>query len=132
MLFYSYIQLEDAENDEREETKMPTKKTTLIGTVSVALALGGFALGRFTHPEPVQAQAAESNPPAVASPSGRALPSFATLAAQSSPSVVYIKVTAVEKAMEEGPGSGPNPFGPGGPPFFGRPPFGPQIGRAHV
>ena len=102
---------------------MPTKKATLIGTVSVALALGGFALGRGTQPEHVQAQTAESTPPAVATQSGRALPSFASLAAQASPSVVYIKVTAVEKAMEEGPGSGPNPFGPGGPPFFGRPPF---------
>ena len=102
---------------------MPTKKTTLIGTVSVALALGGFAMGRFTQPEHVQAQTAESPPAAVATQSGRALPSFATLAAQASPSVVYIKVTAVEKTMEEGPGLMPNPFGPGGPPFFGRPPF---------
>ena len=102
---------------------MPTRKTTFIGTLSAALAVGGFALGRFTQPEPVQAQPAESNPAAVATQSGRALPSFATLAAQASPSVVYIKVTAVEKTMEEGSGSGPNPFGPGAPPFFGRPPF---------
>jgi serine protease Do len=102
---------------------MTTKKTALISTVSAALALGGFAFGRFTQPGPVQAQPAESNPPAVATQSGRALPSFATLATQASPSVVYIKVTAVEKTMEEGQGFGPNPFGPGGPPFFGRPPF---------
>lgn len=109
---------------------MSMRKTTVIGTVSAALALGGFALGRFAQPEPVQAQPAESNPAAVATQSGRALPSFATLAAHASPSVVYIKVTAVEKTMEEGPGSGPNPFGPGGPPFFGRPPFpGPPQGR---
>src|SRR3954465_776114 len=101
---------------------MPTKKATLIGTVSAALALGGFAMGRFTQPEHVQAQPAENNPAAVATQSGRALPSFATLAAHASPSVVYIRVTAVEKTMEEEPGSGPNPFGPGGPPFFGRPP----------
>jgi len=109
---------------------MPTKKTALVSTVSAALALGGFAFGRFTQPGPVQAQPAENNPPAVATQSGRALPSFATLAAQASPSVVYIKVTAVEKTTEEGPGFGPNPFGPGGPPFFGRPPFpGPPQGR---
>lgn len=101
---------------------MSMRKTTVIGTVSATLALGGFALGRFTQPEHVLAQPAESNPPAVATQSGRALPSFAALAAQASPSVVYIKVTAVEKTMEEGQGF-PNPFGPGGPPFFGRPPF---------
>jgi len=102
---------------------MPAKKVALIGTVSVALALGGFAVGRFTQSEPVQAQTAASPPAAVATQSGRALPSFATLAAQASPSVVYIRVTAVEKTTEEGPGFMPNPFGPGGPPFFGRPPF---------
>ena len=109
---------------------MPMRKIAFIGTLSATLALGGFALGRFAQPEPVQAQPAESNAPAVATQSGRALPSFATLAAQASPSVVYIRVTAMEKTMEEGPGSGPNPFGPGGPPFFGRPPFpGPPHGR---
>src|SRR5215813_6575449 len=101
---------------------MLMRKATVIGTLSTTLALGGFALGRFSQPEPVQAQAVENNA-AVASPSGRALPSFATLAAQASPSVVYIKVTAVEKTMGEGLEGLPNPFGPGGPPFFGRPPF---------
>jgi serine protease Do len=127
LLFYSYIQMDNAENDKREEITMPTKKATIIGAVSGALALGGFAAGRFTQTEHVQAQTAESNPPVVATQSGRPLPSFATLASQASPSVVYIKVTAIEKTMEEG--FGPNPFGPGGPPFFGRPPFGPPQGR---
>ena len=103
---------------------MPMRKTTFVGTLSAALALGGFTLGRMTQSEYVQAQTTTNPPPAVASPSGRALPSFATLAAQTSPAVVYIKVTAVEKTMEEGPGAGPSPF----PPFFGRPPFGPPHG----
>ena len=108
---------------------MPIGKTTFIGTLSAALALGGFALGRFTHPEPVQAQSAESNAVVEATQSGRALPSFAALAQQASPSVVYIKVTAIEKTMEDEPGSGLNPFGPGGPLFFGRPPFPGPPGR---
>src|SRR5215510_7185551 len=92
---------------------MNRKKKALASTVAGSLALGGFALGRFTQVERVQANPVGSRPAAVTTPSGRALPSFASLAAEVSPTVVYIKVVAVEKTTQSGPGFGfpPNPFG---------------------
>jgi len=98
-------------------------KKALVGSLSVSLALGGFALGRMAQSERAQAQTAESNTPAVSTPSGRPLPSFSSLAAQASPAVVYVKVVAVEKTADR-PGFGfpQNPFGEEAPPFFGRPP----------
>ncbi|MBI3302256.1 MAG: DegQ family serine endoprotease [Deltaproteobacteria bacterium] len=106
---------------------MNTRKKALAGTTAAALALGGFALGRVTQVERVQADPADSSAAAVTTPSGRALPSFASLAAQASPAVVYIKVVAVEKAAQPGPGFGfpPSPFGEDAP-FSGFPsPFPP-------
>jgi serine protease Do len=96
---------------------MSTKKKFLAGSVAGALALGGFAAGRFTQVGRVQAEPANNGAAAVATPSGRALPSFASLAAEVSPAVVYIKVVAVEKATQPGPGFGfpPGPFGEEGP-----------------
>src|SRR5712692_8682517 len=93
---------------------MSTKKKFLVGTVAGSLALGGFALGRFTQVEHVQADPVSSGPAAVTTPSGRALPSFAGLAAQASPTVVYIKAVAVEKTAQQGGpqfGFPPSPFG---------------------
>ncbi|MGE0823332.1 MAG: DegQ family serine endoprotease [Candidatus Binatia bacterium] len=104
---------------------MQTKKM-LIGSLAGSLAIGGFALGRFTQPAPVQAQAntVEKKPPLVSTPSGRALPSFASLATHASPAVVYVQVVAVEKAAQGGPGFGgpPGSFG-NEPPFPFRFPF---------
>lgn len=108
---------------------MNKAKKLLAGTVVGSLALGGFALGRFTQDERVHAEPVKTEPATVATPSGRALPSFASLAAQASPSVVYIKAVTVEKTAQEGPRFG---FPPGGPfgeesPFPGfRSPF-PQM-----
>ncbi len=93
---------------------MNTKKKLLAGTVAGSLALGGFAAGRFTSVEHVQADPVGSGPAAVTTPSGRALPSFAGLAAQASPTVVYIKAVAVEKTAQQGGpqfGFPPSPFG---------------------
>src|SRR5215475_7622134 len=92
---------------------MNTKKKTLASVVTASLAVGGFVAGRMTQAERVQAAFPESNPAAVTTPSGRALPSFASLATQASPSVVYIKVVAVEKTAQPGPefGGPQNPFG---------------------
>ena len=108
---------------------MTRKTKALVGTLSVSLAVGGFMLGRMTQTDHAQAQTDTTPAPAVATQSGRALPSFATLAAQASPSVVYIKVVAVEKAGQEGPGFGPpsGPFGENSPfPFRMPPPGGPR------
>lgn len=107
---------------------MNTKKKTLVGALAASLALGGFAVGRLTQAERVQADPSDNGPAAVATPSGRVLPSFASLATQASPAVVYIKVVAVEKAEQRGPGFGfpPGPFGDEAP-FPGmRPPFPPS------
>jgi serine protease Do len=103
---------------------MNTTKKVLAGTATVTLALSGFALGRMTQPERAQAQTVGSSAPAVSTPSGRALPSFANLASQVSPAVVYIKVVAVEKTAQPGPEFGfpPNPFDEDSP-FPFRPPF---------
>src|SRR3989442_15999328 len=92
---------------------MNTKQKFLAGTMAGSLALGGFALGRSTQVEHVQADPISNGPAAVATPSGRALPSFANLAVQASPTVVNIKVVAVEKTAQAGPRFGfpPNPFG---------------------
>lgn len=107
------------------------RKTTkvLTGVVATSLAIGGFVFGRFSQVEPVQADAPANKEAAVTTPSGRALPSFASLASHASPSVVYIKVTAVEKT-QGGPGFGapPNPFGENAP-FPFRPPVPPGGGR---
>jgi len=103
---------------------MNNTKKALAGTLSASLAVGGFMFGRMTQTEHAQAQTDSAPTPAVSTPSGRALPSFATLAAQASPSVVYIKVVAVEKAGQEGPGFGSpsSPFGENSP-FPFRMPF---------
>ena len=82
---------------------MNTKKKFLAGTIAGSLAVGGFALGRSTQIERVQADPIDNGPAAVTTPSGRALPSFADLAAQASPTVVYIKAVTVEKAAQAGP-----------------------------
>jgi len=108
---------------------MTRKTKALAGTLSVSLAVGGFMLGRMTQTDHVQAQTGTAPAPAVATPSGRALPSFATLAAQASPSVVYIKVVSVVNSGQEGPGFGPpsGPFGENSPfPFRMPPPGGPR------
>src|SRR5581483_3581636 len=74
----------------------------------------------------------EHAPAAVTTPSGRVLPSFASLAAQASPAVVYIKSVSVDKAAQSEPGFGfpPGPFGEDLPfPFPGfRPPTPPPGG----
>jgi serine protease Do len=102
---------------------MSTKKKLLVGTLAGSLALGGFATGRFIQANHVHADPVSSSTP-VTTPSGRALPSFASLAAQASPTVVYIKVVSVEKTAQPGPGFAfPSPFGEDMPfPGF-RPPF---------
>lgn len=97
---------------------MTRKTKALVSTLSVSLAAGGFLLGRMTQTDPAQAQTETAPAPAVATPSGRALPSFATLAAHASPSVVYIKVVSVTKSGQEGPEFGGPPSGP-----FGNSPF---------
>src|SRR6266508_547972 len=91
---------------------MTTKKKALAGTMAVSLVLGGFALGWVTGVERVQADSSASSSAAVTTPSGQALPSFAGLTAQASPAVVHIKVVAVEKAAQSGPGFSfsPDPF----------------------
>lgn len=112
-----------------EKEKNMTRKTkALAGTLSASLAVGGFLLGRVTQTDHAQAQTETAPAPAVATQSGRALPSFATLAAHASPSVVYIKVVSVTKSREEGPGFGPpsGPFGENSPFPFRMPPPGPR------
>lgn len=101
----------------------------LTGAVAASLAIGGFTFGRFSQIEHVQADPPENKTAVGTIPSGRALPSFAGLASQASPSVVYIKVVSVEKT-QGGPGFGspPNPFGENSP-FPFRPPVPPGGGR---
>ena len=101
---------------------MTAKKKALAGTMAVCLVLSGFALGRVTRVERVQADSSDSSSAAVTPPSGRALPSFASLTAQASPAVVHIKVVAVEKAVQPGPFGEDAPFPGFHPPF---PPFPP-------
>ncbi len=112
---------------------MNIKKTAVTGAVAASLAIGGFIFGRVTQVEHVQADPTESRTAAVATPSGRALPSFANLAAEASPSVVYIKAVVVEKTRQGGPGFEfpPSPFGEHSPfPFHSPfPPGGPGGGR---
>jgi serine protease Do len=103
---------------------MNRKKTVVVSMASASLVVGGFMAGRMTQTEPVQAQQSEQPTPAVSTPSGHTLPSFATLASQVSSAVVYIKVVAVEKAAEFRPNQ--NPFGDDSPfpfrfPFPGPP-----------
>ncbi len=109
---------------------MSTTKKALTGAAAAALAIGGFTFGRVTHVDQVQANPDEAKTAVVATPSGRALPSFASLAAQASPSVVFIKAAVVEKAGQPGPGFGfpPSPFGDESP-FPFRPPTPPGGGR---
>ncbi len=96
---------------------MTAKKKALAGTMAVCLVLSGFALGRVTRVERVQADSSDSSSAAVTPPSGRALPSFASLTAQASPAVVHIKVVAVEKAVQPGPFGEDAPFPGFHPPF---------------
>jgi serine protease Do len=85
---------------------------TLTGVLAASLAIGGFTLGRVTQIDHVQADPPENKTTAATTPSGRALPSFASLAAHASPSVVYIKATTVEKTQGASRFGGPlNPFG---------------------
>jgi serine protease Do len=109
---------------------MSFTKTAITGAVAASLALGGFTFGRITQTEHVQADPVETKAAVAATPSGRALPSFADLAAQASPAVVYIKVVAVEKTAQSGAGFGgpPSPFGDEFP-FPFRPPFPPGSGK---
>jgi serine protease Do len=91
---------------------MNTKKKVLAGAVAGSLALGGFTAGRLILADQVRADAVDSPTP-VTTPSGRALPSFASLAAQVSPTVVYIKAVSIEKTAQLNPRFGfpPDPFG---------------------
>ena len=89
-------------------------KTFVAGTLAVAVAVGGFSLGRLTQLDRVQAEPPPQSAPA--SPAG--LPSFASLAPQVSPAVVHIKVVTLERAdFQRGVPTGPF----GGPRF--RSPF---------
>ena len=112
---------------------MNTSQKALTGALAAALAVGGFTFGRMTQADRVQAHPPENQsvrqPVAVATLSGRALPSFASLASQVSPSVVYVKVISVEKTAQNGPGFDfpPSPFG-GRLPFPFSPPFPPPNG----
>lgn len=107
---------------------MNTTQKALTGALAASLAIGGFTFGRITQVERAQADPSDNKTAAVTTPSGRALPSFASLASQASPAVVYIKVVTVEKAGQDGPEFGfPNPFG-GEAPFPFRPPFPPHGG----
>jgi serine protease Do len=94
---------------------MSMKKKVLMGSVGVGLFIAGCTLGHLS-----QASQAAAAPPAQAAPvepstaslSGRALPSFATLAEQVEPCVVFIKAVSVEKTGASGHGFGsPDPFG---------------------
>jgi serine protease Do len=111
---------------------MSITKKALTSAVAASLAIGGFTFGRMTQIDRVQAEPPERAPAAVTTPSGRALPSFASLAAQASPAVVYIQSVSVEKAAQSEPGFGfpPSPFGDDLPfPFPGfRPPTPPPGG----
>ena len=109
---------------------MNMKRKALTGAIAASLAVGGFTFGRATQVDRVQADPMEGKTAAVTTPSGRALPSFASLAAQSSPSVVFIKVVSVEKTAQDGPDFGfpPSPFG-GHSPFPFHPPFPPGGGK---
>jgi serine protease Do len=85
---------------------MDTLKKAVVSTMAGVLVLGGYAAGRIMQPERAHA---ESTAPAAAVPApppvtagGRALPSFATLAAQVSPAVVSIRVVSVVKAAQQG------------------------------
>src|SRR5258706_16136648 len=97
----------------RRNKNMSMKKKTLAGAIAASLAGGGFTFGRMTQGDHAQADPVEGKTAVVTTPSGRALPSFANLAAQASPSVAFVKVVSVEKAAQDGPGFGfpPNPFG---------------------
>jgi serine protease Do len=92
---------------------MEMRKKLLAGTVASSLLVGGFAVGRLTQVRHVQAAPAEDVPAGVTTLSVHALPSFASLATQVSPAVVYIKIVAVEKAAHSGPEFDvpPQPFG---------------------
>lgn len=109
---------------------MSTMKKALTGAAAATLAVGGFTFGRVTQVDHVQADSPETRAAVVTTPSGRVLPSFASLASQASPAVVYIKVVAVEKTVQDGPGFGfpPSPFGEEAP-FPFRPPFPPPGGK---
>lgn len=109
---------------------MNVTKKALAGAAAATLAVGGFTFGRITQVDHVQANPSANTTAAATTPSGRALPSFASLAAQASPAVVYIKVVSVEKTVQGGPGFRfpPSPFGDEAP-FPFRPPFPPPGGN---
>ena len=89
--------------------------SVVAGLLAVALAGGGFGLGRLTSVEVIKAETLTKPTPAFSAPAG--LPSFATLAPRVSPAVVHIKVAVLERAdFQRGPRFGfpPTPFG--GPP----------------
>ena len=100
---------------------MKQTQKIVAGTVAASLAIGGFALGRMTQSDSVQAEPYTSPVPAMATPSGEQLPSFSSLAPQVSPAVVHIKVVALQRAdFQAGPdgppfGFPPSPFGNPGP-----------------
>ncbi len=104
-------------------------KQTLATGLALSAVGGSFALGRSTRATkwlaaaPDEARAATPEPlPSVTHTGGQAPTSFAPLAAEASPAVVHVKVTAVVKAAaEDGMPSGfpPGTFGDEENPFQG-------------
>jgi len=94
---------------------MSLTRKIVVGFGAVGLFVAGCALGHFSQVGRAVA-ASESEPvPAPADVPGlsaRALPSFASLAEQVAPSVVFIKAVSVENAAAPGQGfEAPGPFG---------------------
>lgn len=89
---------------------MHDKRTALAGAMAVILVLGGFSLGQVIQTERVQADLSSSDV-ARGPAAERSLPSFAHLAAEVSPAVVYIEVVAIEKVAQPELRFPPEPFG---------------------
>ncbi len=75
-------------------------KHAIVATAAMALALagGGFAIGREGQKVVTPADTNGNTLPALSRSQNGSSPSFADLAARVSPSVVHVKVTSVEKA----------------------------------
>ena len=83
------------ERPRHKEEKMKLKKETVIAAaLAVAMAGGGYAIGREARPSVALAQGHDA---AAAPRQPASLPSFADLAARVAPAVVNIKVTSVAK-----------------------------------
>ncbi len=110
-------------------------RRALVSVFAGALAAGGFAAGRLSHPDPAHAAAepATASESAAAAPAGRGLPSFSPIVAAAAPAVVHVRTVAVVDAadvqgMPPGMFGDDGPFGPQGP-FHGfRMPRGPRGG----